>query len=732
MTVWALLVLPLVAVGMAMALFLSLGNSDRAEALGTPSPDIIIAIDQGNNGSTDCDTDPGTAGIGAKCTFSTGDSFTLDTRLQTLTGLPDNDMDTKTGYNSFDESVLYSVPTLVRNDRPLTGEVVGPTCGIAAENTANEDGLPPDDEIEHSCVLGVGANEQTFLGTVFENDFTCDEQGVASITLRHGGPTDSHVTDDAGNISNDQNQKGADEVLTVNCAPPAATIGVNVSETNVAGKKIAGTCVLVSVDTMLGSPPAPVNLPIDAVSDNNAKAICDGALGGPLSDSNPAVGNYSISISGGLRLQYGDVWHVQQVQGGTKHDLDNTKYDCDITTGSCQVNITNTRLSGNGTVLFNDLVTGQPLPGQCVVINPGAIAECDGDNDGDINFTLALGVYTVDYDPVNQPGDRQVKTPTSVACDLSGTSTATQTCTVKFNFNPTVPFNLKLPVEANLFLTSQAVKSGSGKLAPQTCEAGTDVARFDHVLSNKPTSPDPKDTTPPIDLQEIGAFELEVRFDNKLVCVNLVEGAYWAANPDSACFIDDKDDGIRPQNLARIGCVMKTKNPVDPQVVTDLCSGKGTALASVMMACIEVRPQPELYTQIIANQDNHTDLMILNQDCNLADLQGHPIQKIGCDDSSLSIRWLEGDVNGDCRVDIADQQILASRWGAQTGSGLYNARFDLEPSGIPGGGIEGDGDIDIKDVQFVYGRHGSICENQNQEGLTGPAHPPQPPSNPLD
>jgi hypothetical protein len=225
---------------------------------------------------------------------------------------------------------------------------------------------------------------------------------------------------------------------------------------------------------------------------------------------------------------------------------------------------------------------------------------------------------------------------------------------------------------------------------------------------------------------------MEVRFDNKLVCVNLVPGAYWDFQPAGTCFVDDKDDGVRPQNLARIGCLIKGKSVVDPQFVVPLCSGKGFAEASLLMACIEVRPQPELYTTIIANQDNRTDLMILNQDCNLADLQGHPIQKIGCDDSSLSIRWLEGDVNGDCRVDIGDQQIISGRWGAEEGSGLYSSRLDLEPSGIPAGGIEGDGDIDIKDIQFVYGRHGSICENQNQLGLTGPAHPPQPPHNAND
>ncbi|MEX1255002.1 MAG: hypothetical protein WEE64_11755, partial [Dehalococcoidia bacterium] len=88
----------------------------------------------------------------------------------------------------------------------------------------------------------------------------------------------------------------------------------------------------------------------------------------------------------------------------------------------------------------------------------------------------------------------------------------------------------------------------------------------------------------------------------------------------------------------------------------------------------------------------------------------------GCDDSELTIRWLEGDVNGDCAVDVRDEQLLAFRWGTKLGALLYNDRFDLEPSGQ----INSDGDIDIKDVQFVYGRHGSTCAMP---------HPDQPPRN---
>ena len=62
----------------------------------------------------------------------------------------------------------------------------------------------------------------------------------------------------------------------------------------------------------------------------------------------------------------------------------------------------------------------------------------------------------------------------------------------------------------------------------------------------------------------------------------------------------------------------------------------------------------------------------------------------------------------DCQVDALDAQNVALRWGAGIGSLLYNERFDLEPSGQ----VKGDGDIDIKDLQFIFGRQGSNCDRQ--------------------
>jgi hypothetical protein len=77
------------------------------------------------------------------------------------------------------------------------------------------------------------------------------------------------------------------------------------------------------------------------------------------------------------------------------------------------------------------------------------------------------------------------------------------------------------------------------------------------------------------------------------------------------------------------------------------------------------------------------------------------------------VRILEGDLNLDCEVDLVDQQLIAYRYGSAFGSLLYSKWYDLEPN-------LHDLDIDIKDLQKVFGRDGSDCQ------LPVPAQPPLP------
>ena len=57
------------------------------------------------------------------------------------------------------------------------------------------------------------------------------------------------------------------------------------------------------------------------------------------------------------------------------------------------------------------------------------------------------------------------------------------------------------------------------------------------------------------------------------------------------------------------------------------------------------------------------------------------------------------------------------------GSVIYKDFMNLEPSGA-----QADDDIDVNDLQFVYGRFGSVCSASGLE-IDG-THPPQPPVNP--
>ena len=55
-------------------------------------------------------------------------------------------------------------------------------------------------------------------------------------------------------------------------------------------------------------------------------------------------------------------------------------------------------------------------------------------------------------------------------------------------------------------------------------------------------------------------------------------------------------------------------------------------------------------------------------------------------------------------MDTVDTQAEAFRWGSQKGTLLYSDFFNTEPSKP-----QQDDDIDINDLQFVYGRFGSTC-----------------------
>jgi len=243
----------------------------------------------------------------------------------------------------------------------------------------------------------------------------------------------------------------------------------------------------------------------------------------------------------------------------------------------------------------------------------------------------------------------------------------------------------KLPPLQNLFLTRQGTK-----IPPVRCADGTNVAMLTESMAASITSADPKDPAQP---QRLGGFSFQVTYDPLKVCLTLRPGAAWT-NTGQVCTVQDSATAPTLQGIARINCVTLGKTTV---VDTSTAAGRTLAL-------IEVRPQPEAYSQIRANQDNGQVVQLNNDACKLTDLQGHAIAVFSCEDADVTIRFLEGDVEPDCAVNTLDTQAIAFRWGAQKGGLVFNDRFNLEPSGTLA-----DQDVDVNDLQFVYGRFGSNC-----------------------
>jgi len=146
---------------------------------------------------------------------------------------------------------------------------------------------------------------------------------------------------------------------------------------------------------------------------------------------------------------------------------------------------------------------------------------------------------------------------------------------------------------------------------------------------------------------------------------------------------------------------------------------------SFSLAMLDLIPQSDLSNDIFPGNNNGVLTVIKDNNCELADTLGHPVAGSinggllkSCGDLAITVRILEGDLNLDCKVDITDEALIAFRYGSSFGMLLYSRWFDLEPQFH-------DLDIDIKDIQKVFGRDGSTCQ------VPIPAQPPLPPPSPF-
>jgi hypothetical protein len=166
------------------------------------------------------------------------------------------------------------------------------------------------------------------------------------------------------------------------------------------------------------------------------------------------------------------------------------------------------------------------------------------------------------------------------------------------------------------------------------------------------------------------------------------------------------------ENIVHFGCVTVGQNPAGPTGSFDLAS-------------LELIPHPDLNNDLFPGNNNGVLTIIKDNGCELVDTLGHPIPgsinggltKL-CRDLAVTVRILEGDLDLNCVVNLTDAQAIASRYGAFFGGLLYSKWYDLEPQFH-------DLDIDIKDIQKVFGRQGSTCQNPipNNQGPLDPFTP---------
>jgi hypothetical protein len=268
-----------------------------------------------------------------------------------------------------------------------------------------------------------------------------------------------------------------------------------------------------------------------------------------------------------------------------------------------------------------------------------------------------------------------------------------------------------------------ASKTGSVVCLPPTVrmekDVDTDATSIDNAVNLFITDPQiplviyELVSNPGNDPDGVGAYEFQLKFNHKLFDIEIAD-ASWLSHGGTR--VVSCDMTIITENDIRWGCV--SSGPVPGQ--TDA----GVA------AIITVYPEPDMYLRLTPGQENGVFGMLLDENCELADVYGDPLRLATgdlapgivtgglvevCSDMGITIRILEGDLNLDCVVNVLDEQAIGFRYGATFGTLYYDPWYDLEP-------WNKDYDIDIKDLQKVWGRQGSVC-GLNGEGTIPPQNP---------
>jgi uncharacterized repeat protein (TIGR01451 family) len=346
---------------------------------------------------------------------------------------------------------------------------------------------------------------------------------------------------------------------------------------------------------------------------------------------------------------------------------------------------------------FNGLVKGADVDGDTIVDFPG-----EGEDTIEANLWICVNQAT---DGIDNDGDSTVD-----------------------NEDPTCP-NTPLEIGEYIFTSEDCdTRNDDDDDDGQPVDGSVaDGSTTDYVGSNpRPECPQPTISDYQNDLVDkdggeepegLGAFEFQLKFDHKIFDIEITESDEvgpddWANGRTVNCSMT-----IITENDIRFGCVTVGPLPLGHAQVS-----------GILGATITVSPEADLIFRIRPGKDNGVVRRLLDENCEVADIFGDifPDTNAGltqdCTDIDLTVRRLEGDLDTDCDVDVLDAQRIAFRYGSFFGQLLFNQLYDLEPF------VTGDFDIDIKDLQFVFGRDGSTCDdplpdNQDPESAEGVGQP---------
>ncbi|HXK33286.1 MAG TPA: hypothetical protein VNM91_04640 [Dehalococcoidia bacterium] len=350
-----------------------------------------------------------------------------------------------------------------------------------------------------------------------------------------------------------------------------------------------------------------------------------------------------------------------------------------------------------------------------------------------IAIDMACGTTTLNFvipptdTPTNTPAPTDTPTPTNTF-----TPTATFTDTPTSTPTPLGASVVKVPESCDGDPNTDDLPNcdDSNPQEPLAnlwiCEVGScagpgegNLIVFENV-SNVQTGDTDGDTTP----DGVGAYEFDVEYNNLAIASlnpcdvvfglngTLQDGAGATRGP-----VDELNSSNNPycaDDAGGAGNGSCSFSVITENVVHFGCATGGQTEGPVgdfTLAALNLIPHEDAADDLFPGNDNGIVTIIKDNGCEVVDIFGHPVAgSINggltpvCGDAVITIRILEGDLDLDCDVDVSDQQKIAFRYGSFFGSTLYGTWYDLEPN-------LHDLDIDIKDLQKVFGRDGSNCQD---------------------